>query len=72
MDFDSLLQILNGKFYMACKEAFNDHFDAVKYFPVNARWGYTPFGEKTSKEKCEQNEKRINKIEETAKWLTSC
>lgn len=72
MDFDSLLQILNGKFYMACKEAFNDHFDAVKYFPVNARWGYTPFGEKTSKEKYEQNEKRINKIEETAKWLTSC
>lgn len=27
---------------------------------------------KTSKEKYEQNEKRINKIEETAKWLTSC
>lgn len=69
MDFDSLLQILNGKFYMACKETFNDHFDAVKYFPVNARWEYTPFGEKTSKEKYE---KRINKIEETAKWLTSC
>lgn len=72
MDFDSLLQILNGKFFVARKETFSDYFDAIKSIPLVARFGFSSFGERISKEKYEQNEKRINEIKESARWLTSC
>lgn len=72
MDFDSLLQILNGKFFVARKETFSDYFDAIKSIPLVARFGFSSFGERISKEEYEQNEKRINEIKESARWLTSC
>mgnify|MGYP004578918175 CR=1 FL=1 len=72
MDFDSLLQILNGKFFIARKETFSDYFDAIKSIPLVARFGFTSFGERLSKEEYEQNEIRINEIKESARWLTSC